>query len=265
MNKLINLTGVVLFILATFVSSAIAAEEPFKIKGFYVGMEIGAARDRLAELLNDQEIMVEENAEEDEGLTYISNLNKITKEELSQIPALASPGHADKIWESLIKVGYINKNGTTQKKFWRLKNPSEMESVSAAIDMTLGKTEPSRLDTSIYTLLKAASALPPPAYYRILADDDKRVKSIFFSGPLVDKLFNTEGADPRVFRENFVGAYVKYLAEPGGSVYSPNYISSDKVVSILDCPKARGCKITLFSDKSLSIEKVAEEKDFKFD
>jgi len=82
---------------------------------------------------------------------------------------------------------------------------------------------------------------------------------------LADKLFNTEGIDPYIFRGNFLKAYNKPLADSGAYTYYPHVFGSDKVTVIFDCPNIQGSEINLLSDRSLVMKKVAEEKDFKFD
>ena len=121
-RKLIELSLVVLFASTIFVpsvavplSSVHAAEEPFKVKGFYIGMDIQKAREQLAGLLNDQGIIADENTEGEETIFSISNFSKAVKEDLRQIPSRPSPADAGKVWEGLMKVGYINKKGAIKK------------------------------------------------------------------------------------------------------------------------------------------------------
>lgn len=266
MNKLIKLTGVVLFVLAVFVfftsifSPAIAAGEPFKMKGFYIGMGIEEARDRLAELLNDKEIMVEENTEGPEKIFFIQNVWKIKKEDFKQAYALTGFKGADTLWKCLIDTGYLNEFGRIKNKFIVIENPAQIEFSPGAIkDNAFAAVQ-----VSLYNILKAAG-MQPKFYYKILADSDKKVKYIYFSGGATEKLFNTEGVDPKIFRKSFTKAYIKDSDLVSDLCHAWDNYNSEKVYVIFQDLNLNGCKITIFSDKSLSLERVAEEKDFKFD
>jgi hypothetical protein len=274
MNKLIKLAGVVLFALTVFVSStsilspAIAAGGPFKMKGFYMGMSIEEARDRLAELSNDKEIMIEENAEGPEKVFFIQNVWKIKKEDFKQAYDLTGFKGADVLWKSLIDTGYLNESGRIQNKFIVIEKPAQIEfSPGANKHKDFNADLHMQVQVNIYSILKAAG-MQPKFYYKIFADNDKKVKYIYFSGGATDKLFNTEGVDPKIFRKNFTKAYIKdcdLVSDLCHAWDDYDLEKAEKVYLMFQDLNLNGCKIKIFSDKSLSLERVTEDKDFKFD
>jgi hypothetical protein len=73
-----------------------------------------------------------------------------------------------------------------------------------------------------------------------------------------DKLFNTEGVEPTVFAYNFINAY---LIPP--ATYKWPEIDPQKVIPIWEYHV--DCNIIIYSDKSFSMQKMTDKKDFKFD
>ena len=274
MNKLIKLTGVVLSIMTVFVfstpilCSAIAADEPFKMKGFYMGMDIEEAKARLVEFFGDKEIMIEENDEGPEKVFFIQNVWKIKKEDFKQAYDLTGFKGADVLWKCLIDTGYLNEFGRIQNKFIVIENPAQIEfSPGANKHKDFNADLHMQVQVNLYSILKAAG-IQPKFYYKIFADNDKKVKYIYFSGGATDKLFNTEGVDPKIFRKNFTKAYIKDSDLVSDLCHAwDNYDleKAEKVYLIFQDLNLKGCKIKIFSDKSLSLERVAEEKNFKFD
>lgn len=218
---------------------------PIKVKGFYIGMDIEEAKNRLIELLGDKEIIVEEIAEAGEKLFFIKNVNRIKKEDLEK--------GGDAVWQGLIANGYINELGRFQKKLFMVEKPEQLDWNPGAIK----DSNYAKIQVIIFNNLKPAG-IRPKIYYEILAGSDKKVKSIYFSGGASDKLFNTEGVPPTNFAYNFVKAY---LIEP--SEYHWPEIDSQKVIKLWDYQV--GCHIVIYSDKSFSMEKIIDVKDYKFD
>lgn len=230
---------------------------PLKIKGFYIGMPIEEAKSRLAELLDAKDALIEEDSSGDKTF-FINNLGRIKKEDFKQINALTDLKVVEKVWRSLIEMGYINELGRIQKKAFVIANPALVEFSHEALNVPRSDDAFVAVQVSIYNMFKAAN-IPPKLCHNIVAGADKKVKYVYFSGGASDKLFNAEGADLKVFTENFAKAYV--------ARWSPSVVSygaeADKVA--YSVPYVNGCRITLYSDKSLILEKVAEEKEFKMD
>jgi len=134
MNRSIKFAGIFLFILIVVLSvmPLLAAQKTratvLKIKGFYIGMDIEEAKNRLIELLGDKEIIVEEITEAGEKLFLINNVNRIKKENLEK--------GSDTIWRGLIENGYINELGRFQKKLFMVEKPEQLEWSPGAIKDT---------------------------------------------------------------------------------------------------------------------------------
>ncbi len=230
---------------------------PIKIKGFYIGMDIEEARKRLTELLDDKEAVVEENTEEGEKGFFIKNVCKIKKENLKPADAFAGPDGSDRLWNSLIEMGYINELGRVQNKFFVVEKPDRIEFSLDVIKILRGNDAFAAAQVSVYNILKM-SEMQPKCYYKIVADSNKRVKYIYFSGGSADKLFNTEGVAPTTFAYNFVNAYL--IAPPS---FEWPLIDPQQVRPIWEYRVE--CDIVIYSDKSFEIKKVTEKKDYKFD
>ncbi|MFH2145399.1 MAG: hypothetical protein ABII75_05150 [Candidatus Omnitrophota bacterium] len=245
-------------ILALISSLSFAAEKkssgPLKIKGFYIGMDIEEAKNRLVELFGDKlEVSVEEITEQGEKTFFIKNVNRIKKEDFEKAYALTGMKGADVIWESLIKTGYINELGRLQDKLFSVQKPEQIEwSPGAVKDAAYAA-----IQVYAYDILKVAN-IRPKIFYEILADSEKKVKYIYFSGGASDKLFNTEGVEPTVFAHNFVNAY---LFPP--SVWQWPDIDPQKVITLWEY--RYGCTVIIYSDKSFMMQKLTDKKDFKFD
>lgn len=227
------------------------------IKGFYIGMDIEEARKLLTELLGDKEAVVEESTEEGGKVFFIKNVYKIKKENLKPAGAFAGPDGADRLWNSLIEMGYINELGRVRDKFFVVEKPDQIEFSLDVIKILRGNDAFAAAQVSAYNILKM-SGMQPKCYYKIVADSSKKVKYIYFSGGSADKLFNTEGVAPTVFAYNFVKAYL--IAPPS---FQWPAIDPRQVIQLWEY--SLQCDIIIYSDKSFLMQKNIKKEEFKFD
>jgi hypothetical protein len=227
------------------------------IKGFYVGMDIEEAKKLSTELLDDNEAVVEESTEEGKKIFFIKNVYKLKKENLKPAGAFAGPNGSDRLWNSLIEMGYINEFGRVQDKFLLVEKPDQIEFSLEVIKILRENDAFAAAQVSVYNILKM-SGMQPKCYYKIVTDSNKKVKYIYFSGGSADKLFNTEGVAPTVFAYNFVKAYL--IAPP--SFQWPK-IDPRQVIQLWEY--SLQCNIIIYSDKSFIMQKNIKKEEFKFD
>jgi hypothetical protein len=221
-------------------------------------MDIDEAKNRITELFDAKDAAVEEVNDGGEKSFIVKNVGKAKKEDFKATGGFVGPQGVEMLWQSMIEMGYVNEAGRVQDKFFSTGKPEQIEFNGGVLKILRENGNLSAAQLSAFNALRLACT-EPKRCFSIVADADREVRYIYFSGGATDRLFNTEGVSAPVFAYNFINAYLFKLE----TVAKWPEIDPQHVKPIYEYEGDPG--VVIYSDKSLVIQRVVQKKDYKFD